>query len=99
MNTSLLLMNAILTGNKILDSELGQGAQSLLNDLISAAQIIGGLIVFLVFIKVSAQKANEEEQERKRYNKWQIALVCILILIVLAKDIINLVLGYFGGGI
>ncbi len=95
---NLLLMNVIL-GNRILESIFGQGTKNLLNDLVGAAQIIGGIICLLVFIKVSIQKANEEEQERKRYNKWQIALVVCLILIVLAKDILNLILGYFGGGI
>lgn len=95
---NLLLMNMIL-GNRILDSTIGQGVKNFLNDAVVAAQIIGETIVLFIFIVVSIKKAREEEQERKRYTNWQIGLVVIFILIILAKDIINLVLGYFGGGI
>lgn len=91
----MLLANVMLTGNKILDSIFGQGLQNLFQDGIGAGQVIGGLIVVVVFIVISVKKAAEEEQERKRYTKWQIALVAILILIVLAQDLFDMVLSYF----
>lgn len=92
-----MLMDVILTGNKIIDSTIGQGFMNMINDGIGAVQLIGGLVVLLIFVKVSAQKANEEEQERKKYTKWQIALGGIAVLIILAEDIFDLVLSYFGG--
>lgn len=90
----MLLANVMLTGNKILDSIFGQGLQNLFQDGIGAGQVIGGLIV-VVFIVISVKKAAEEEQERKRYTKWQIALVAIAVLILLAQDLFNMVMSYF----
>ncbi len=91
----MLMTNVVLTGNRILDSTLGQGFMNLLNDGIGAAQLIGGIIVVLVFIVVSIKKSKEEEQDRKRYTNWQIALLIILVLIIEAKDIFELVKSYF----
>lgn len=92
----MLLANVMLTGNKILDSIFGQGLQNLFQDSIGAGQVIGVLIAILVFIVISMKKAAEEEQERKRYTKWQIALVAIAVLILLAQDLFNMVMSYFG---
>lgn len=90
------IMNVILTGNKILDSIFGQGAQNLANDAIGALQLIGSLVVIGVFIYAGIKKSKEEEQsERKRLTNWQIALVIIEILIVCAKDIFELAKSYF----
>lgn len=91
----MLLANVMLTGNKILDSIFGQGLQNLFQDGIGAGQAIGGLIVVVVFIVISVKKSAEEEQERKRYSKWQIALVAILVLIALAQELFDMVLSYF----
>lgn len=89
------LLNVILTGNKILDSTIGQGLQALLKDGIGAAQVIGCTIVALVFIVVCIKKSKEEEQERKRYTNWQIGLGFLFVLIMLAQDIFDLILSYF----
>lgn len=97
MNMTPYLMNVILTGNKILDSTLGQGLQKLFTDGLEAAQIIGVIIIGLVLIIVSLKKSHEEEQERKRYTKWQLGLVAIAVIIVMAQDLIDLVLSYFKG--
>lgn len=91
----MLLANVMLTGNRILDSVFGQGLQNLFQDGIGAGQVIGGLIVVVVFIVISVKKSAEEEQERKRYSKWQIALVAILVLIALAQELFDMVLSYF----
>lgn len=91
----MLLTNIILTGNKILDSVFGQGLQNLFEDGIGAGQVIGGLIVIVCFIIVCVKKSHEEEQERKRYTKWQIALVGIFVLLMLAQELFNLIMSYF----
>lgn len=91
----MLLTNVMLTGNKILDSIFGRGLQNLFQDGIGAGQIIGASLVVVVFIVISAKKAAEEEQERKRYSKWQIALVAIFVLILLAQDLFDMVMSYF----
>lgn len=93
--TGSLLTNMVLTGNKILDSTIGQGFMNLLNDGIGAAQLIGGIIVVLVFIYISVKKSKAEEQERKTYSNWQIALLIIMVMIIEANDIFNLVKSYF----
>ena len=94
MNTLMQrMMIQVIVGNRILDSQFGQGLLQLANDGLGAAQLIGGVIVLCIFIK----KSNEsEEQGRKRYTSWQIALVIIFVFILGAKEIINLVLSYFG---
>lgn len=93
-----VLMNLILTGNKILDSPLGQGIMNLFQDGIVAAQWIGGIIVILVFIVVSIRKSKEEQGERKQYTNWQIALVVVFVLILCAQEIFDLVSSYFMKG-
>lgn len=89
------LITMAIVGNKILDSRLGQGLMNLLNDGIGAAQLIGGIIVVLMFIIVSIKKSKEEENDRKSYTKWQIALGVIMVLIIEAQDIFDLVKSYF----
>lgn len=101
MNIVLLqLLNyaAVLSGgNKILDSTIGQGIRALLNDALGAGQIIGCIIVVVIFIWVCMKKGQEsDEQGRKRYLNWQITLGLIFVFILLAKDIFNLVGSYFG---
>ena len=93
-----LLMNLFLTGNKILDSPLGQGIMNLFQDGIVAAQWIGGIIVVLVFVVVSIRKSKEEQGERKQYTNWQIALVVVFVLILGAQEIFDLVGSYFPKG-
>lgn len=99
MNQSLLsifLTGNILTGNRILDSKIGQGLLALFNDGIGAGQLVGCLVIVFIFIMVCIKKSKEEEQERKRYTSWQIALAALFVLIVLAQDIFDLVISYFG---
>lgn len=85
----------INNGNKILDSTLGQGLQNFLHDGIGAAQLIGGILVVLIFIIVSIKKSKEEENDRKQYTKWQVALGIIMVLIIEAQDIFDLIKSYF----
>ena len=87
----------IILGNRILNSIFGQGMQQLLGDLILVLQIAGGSLVVIFFIAACIKKSKEDdEQGRKRYTGWQIALIFILVLIVAAKEILNLILSYFG---
>lgn len=87
----------IILGNRILNSIFGQGAQQLLADLVPVLQIAGGGVVVIFFIIACIKKSKEDdEQGRKRYTGWQIALIFILLLIVAAKEILNLILSYFG---
>lgn len=87
-----------LTGNKILDSTLGQGLKNLFGDVFGAVQIIGSLIIVCVFAYVCIKKsrAAEEEQERKRYTNAQITLAVLIVLLWVAVPVINLILSYFG---
>ncbi len=97
MQRMMILMIQVIVGNRILDSQFGQGLLQLANDGLGAAQLIGGVIVLCIFIMTCIKKSNEsEEQGRKRYTSWQIALVIIFVFILGAKEIINLVLSYFG---
>lgn len=98
MNTLMQrMMIQVIVGNRILDSQFGQGVLQMANDGLEAAQIIGAIIVLCIFVMTCIKKSNEsEEQGRKRYTSWQIALGIIFVFILGAKEIINLVLSYFG---
>lgn len=91
------LETMMMLGNRIMDSSFGQGLMNLLQDGITVGQVIGGLIVVVMFIVVCIKKGNEEEgQGRKRYTTWQISLGVILIFILGAQEIFSLILSYFG---
>lgn len=90
-------LTAGMMGNKILNSQFGQGIKALLGDSIEAGQWVGGTVVVIMFIVASFKKGQEsEEQGRKRYTNWQIALGVIFVLILMAKEVFNLVGTYFG---
>ena len=91
------LMNAIVLSNNILNSIFGQGAKNFINDLIPVLQLIGGLIVIVLFIVASIKKSKEDdEQGRKRYTGGQISLAVLLVMILGAKEFLTVILQYFG---
>lgn len=86
----------VFAGNKIINSPIFSGAQSLLKDVISAIQLLSGLagVAMIGFQALSSIFIKEEVREKEIKEKGKRILGAVIIAFM-ASTILKLILSYF----
>ena len=86
----------VFAGNKIINSPIFSGAQSLLKDVISAIQLLSGLagVAMIGFQALSSIFIKDEVREKEIKEKGKRILEAVIIAFM-ASTILSLILSYF----